>query len=300
MRLSLFTTLIASFFVCGAAVAAAAPGQQPQQAAPAQTYQQQMIDAAVSRALQADQAEEQARLDQLPDVFRCAQMTWLKPLECKELNRQAKLNPGAPMRATTADGVEIVFPPGVSSAEMMHVLVGSEETAIAYLQDMDRLSKHHEKSAANYRRALARYQGTGGVFNGFDTHMAKKDPDIRPEAVVVSVFYESTCPACEKYFSSLIDLKQKYPTLKVYLFQIDSSEEGLARVKQRTGLPSRIMSGSELATMKSQGLTKWPYTLVDNPAIKKRIAKYGVVPVSHLESALARLSVLSEVAGGRQ
>ena len=60
------------------------------------------------------------------------------------------------------------------------------------------------------------------------------------------------------------------------------------------------MQKQELSTMKSQGLTKWPYTLIDNPQIKRRIAKYGVIPVSHMETALARLSTLSAVSGAAQ
>lgn len=258
------------------------------------------LEMAVAKALRSQQEAENARLDALPDVFRCEQLTWLKPTECKELNHQAKLNPGAPMRAHTADGVEIVFPPGVSSAEMMHVLVGSEQTALAYLQDIDRLNKHHEKSAENYRRALARYQQISGVWDGFEQHMAAPHPDVRPDVLVVNVFYESTCPACKQYFGVLADLRRKYPSLKIFLFQIDKDEGALAEIQALTKLPARIMSDGELAQMRQQGLTRWPYTLVDNPSIKKRIARYGVTPLTHIESALARLSLLSDIAEAAQ
>lgn len=299
MPLPSLAPLLARILIPLALASSASALANPQQPPPA-SPQQAALEAAVAKALQQQKAAEDARLDRMPDVFQCAQMTWLKPIECKELNRQAKLNPGAPVRAHTAEGVEIVFPPGVSSAEMMHVLSGTEESAIAYLQDMERLNRHQEKAAQNYRKALARWEGTRGVFNGFEEHMRERNPDIKEDQIIINVFYESTCPACEKYFSNVVDMKKKYPRMRIFLFQIDKDTRRLARVQKQTGLPARIMTPEELAQMKSQGLTRWPYTLVDNPQIKKRIAKYGVTSVSHLEAAAARLSVLADVAGASQ
>src|SRR3990167_10242452 len=115
---------------------------------------------------------------------------------------------------------------------------------------MERLKKHHEKAAANYRKALARVDGTSGVFDSFESYMAAPDPEINQDVLVVNVFYESTCPACGSYFPALVALQKKYPRLKVFLFQIDKNADALKRVRSSTNLNARIMTDGELSTMK--------------------------------------------------
>lgn len=263
---------------------------------------EQVINKVVSdttqAVLQSLEQREQERLDALPDPLDCNSFSWME--SCEELNRQAKQNPTAPLRVKNKEGLEFNFPPGTSSSMMSHLLNGTEESTRALVEDLDNRMKHHTEAAERYNQVLWARGGFDSVETSSDVaflNQSKPRDTIATEKVAISVFYDTRCSACKVSLNNLKFLKERYPDLQISAFQMDQTEGGPARIKEKYGIPARIVSASEIEKLRQQGVEAVPTMWIDNRVEKKRMTRQGPVSLTVIENELERVSLYQQ--GGR-
>lgn len=233
--------------------------------------------------------KEDEELAKLPNIMDCQNMQWMK--NCTEVNKQAKKNPTAPIRVTNASGLEFNFVPGTPSAMIRLQLEQTPEAAMAAVRYMDQTWGEYKKSANLYQSAMWE---AGPLDNIIGLEKAKQQFDapkeINTAALAVSVFVHSMCGACEVQLSTLAKLQERYPALRITVFQFDDNPEGFkAKVTDR-GLKGRILNQHEASNALKAGVDKWPTTWIDNLAMKQREPLPGVRSIVQLEERLQGIS----------
>jgi hypothetical protein len=235
------------------------------------------------------QKREDEELEKLPNIMDCQNMQWMK--NCTEINKQAKKNPNAPVRVTNAAGLEFNFVPGTPSAMIRLQLEQTPDAAMAAVRYMDQTWGEYKKSASLYQSAM---WDAGPLDNIIGLEKAKQKFDapkpINTKDIAVSVFVHSMCGACEVQLSTLIKLQERYPSLKISVFQFDENPEGFkAKVTDR-GLKGRILNALEARNALKAGVDKWPTTWLDNMPFKQRETLPGVRSIVQLEERLQGIS----------
>lgn len=232
---------------------------------------------------------ESAELEKLPNIMDCQNMQWMK--NCTEINKQAKKNPNAPIRVTNPTGLEFNFVPGTPSAVMRLQLEQTPEAAMAAVKYMDSTWGEYKKSAGLYQAAM---WDAGPLDNIIGLDKAKQKFDapkpINTKAIAVSVFVHSMCGACEVQLTTMAKLQERYPALKITVFQFDENPEGFKSKVTDRGLKGRILNPLEARNALKAGVDKWPTTWVDNLAMKQREPLPGVRSIVQLEERLQGIS----------
>lgn len=250
---------------------------------------EEVLSRAIAGAMQnvADyqQEKQDKELEKLPNIMDCQNMQWMK--NCSEVNKQAKKNPTAPIRVTNAAGLEFNFVPGTPSAVIRLQLEQTPAAAMAALQYMDSTWGEYKKSANLYKNAMWE---AGPMPNLIGLEKAKQIVDsakaINTNAIAISVFVHSMCGACEVQLGTLQKLKERYPDLKVSVFQVDENPEGFkAKVTDR-GLTGRMLNPLEARNAYNNGVDKWPSVWIDNLPMKQREKLSGVRTIGQIEESL--------------
>ncbi|WP_409286797.1 conjugal transfer protein TraF [Pseudomonas guariconensis] len=245
-----------------------------------------LTDALASALSKVDQYKEErsnAELDKLPNILDCQNMDWMR--NCTELNRNAKKNPQAPMRFVDKNGLEFNFQPGTPSAVIRLQLEQTPEAAAALVTYMDRTWGEYHQSADLYKMAMWK-NGELKNIKGLDaaTEKSAAVKYIDTDNVSMSVFVESSCPVCEKQLQILSAVQQKYPKLKIRIYQLDGNREAFTRNITQRGLTGRIVSQEERTRLaKDFGITSWPRSWIDNSKVKARRSLVGNRTLSQLE-----------------
>ncbi|QHF00440.1 conjugal transfer protein TraF (plasmid) [Pseudomonas cannabina pv. alisalensis] len=225
---------------------------------------------------------ENAELDKLPNILDCQNMDWMK--NCSELNRNAKKNPQAPMRMIGKNGVEFNFQPGTPSAVIKLQLNQTPEAAAELVSYMDETWGEYHKSADLYKMAMWK-NGDLKNIKGLDaaTEKAAEVKYIDTDNVSMSVFVESTCPVCEKQLQILSSVQQKYPKLKIKIFQLDGDRDAFTKHVTQRGLTGRVLSREERVSLQKLGITSWPISWIDNTKVNRRKSIVGNRTLRQLE-----------------
>lgn len=250
---------------------------------------EQVLSRAMAGAMQqvADyqQKREDDALDKLPNIMDCQNMEWMK--NCTEVNKQAKKNPNAPIRVTNASGIEFNFIPGTPSAVIRLQLEQTPAAAMAAVQYMNSTWGEYNKSAKLYQNAMWEAGPMDNII-GLDRAKAKFDAPkaVNQKSIAMSVFVHSMCGACEVQLTTLAKLQERYPELKITVFQFDENEAGFkAKVTDR-GLKGRMLDPLEARNALKAGVDKWPTTWIDNLPQKQRQSLPGVRTIVQLEESL--------------
>ena len=94
------------------------------------------------------------------------------------------------------------------------------------------------------------------------------------------------CGACEVQLSTLAKLQERYPNLKITVFQFDDNKEGFKAKVTDKGLKGRILNPLEAHNAFAAGIDKWPTTWIDNIPLKQRQTLSGVRTIVQLEERL--------------
>ncbi len=233
--------------------------------------------------------KEDEELAKLPNIMDCQNMQWMK--NCTEVNKQAKKNPTAPIRVTNASGLEFNFVPGTPSAMIRLQLEQTPEAAMAAVKYMDQTWGEYKKSASLYQSAM---WDAGPLDNIIGLEKAKQLFDspkaINTSALAVSVFVNSMCGACDVQLSTIAILQERYPALKITVFQFDDNPDGFKSKVTDRGLKGRILNPLEANNALKAGVDKWPTTWIDNLAMKQREPLPGVRSIVQLEERLQGIS----------
>jgi len=240
------------------------------------------IAVAMAKVDKYNEDRENAELDKLPNILDCQNMDWMK--NCSELNRNAKKNPQAPMRMIGRNGVEFNFQPGTPSAVIKLQLEQTPEAAAELVSYMDNTWGEYHKSAELYKMAMWKngdLKNIKGLDAATEKSAAKKYIDT--DNVSMSVFVESTCPVCEKQLQILSSVQQKYPKLKIKIFQLDGDREAFSRHVTQRGLTGRVLTREESINIQKLGVTSWPISWIDNIKVNRRKSLVGNRTLKQLE-----------------
>lgn len=240
------------------------------------------IAVAMAKVDKYNEDRENAELDKLPNILDCQNMDWMK--NCSELNRNAKKNPQAPMRMIGRNGVEFNFQPGTPSAVIKLQLEQTPEAAAELVSYMDNTWGEYHKSAELYKMAMWKngdLKNIKGLDAATEKSAAKKYIDT--DNVSMSVFVESTCPVCEKQLQILSSVQQKYPKLKIKIFQLDGDREAFSRHVTQRGLTGRVLTREESINIQKLGVTSWPISWIDNTKVNRRKSLVGNRTLKQLE-----------------
>jgi thiol-disulfide isomerase/thioredoxin len=106
---------------------------------------------------------------------------------------------------------------------------------------------------------------------------------IDTDNVSMSVFVESTCPVCEKQLQILSSVQQKYPKLRIKIFQLDGDREAFSRHVTQRGLTGRVLTREESINIQKLGVTSWPISWIDNTKVNRRKSLVGNRTLKQLE-----------------
>lgn len=247
------------------------------------------LSTALTKVNQASLDHQNEELDKLPNILDCQNMEWMK--NCTELNRNAKKNPNAPLRITNPNGLEFNFQPGTPSAVIRLQLEQSPTAANELVNYMDQTWGQYKQAADLYQMAMWQ-RGDLEHIKGLDAAMEKsaaKKP-IDTSSLSISVFTESTCPVCDRQLASLSRLVQKYPNLKVRIFQLDRDTKAFAEKVTARGLTGRMLSPAERDNITKMGITSWPITWIDNMKMSRRETLVGNRTLNQLEGRLMAMT----------
>lgn len=243
------------------------------------------IAGAMQQAADYQQQKEDAELAKLPNIMDCQNMQWMK--NCSEINKQAKKNPNAPLRVTNAAGLEFNFVPGTPSAMIRLQLEQTPEAAMAALMFQDSAWGEYKKSASLYKNALWE---AGPMKNLIGLDKAKQIFDspkaVNTKAIAISVFVQSMCGACDVQLGTMQKLKERYPDLKITIFQVDENAEGFKSKVTDRGLTGRMLNPLEARNALKSGVEKWPSVWIDNVPMKQRQKLLGVRTITQIEESL--------------
>lgn len=263
---------------------------------------ERVIKQAVSDTAQAVvmslEKKEQERLDQIPDPLNCNSFSWME--SCEEINRQAKLNPQAPMRVQRQDGLEFNFPPGTPTAVINAMLSDNPAATEAMIDYLDDLSSHHSKLASQFEKSMWARGGLQSVESSADRASAQMDAPrdtIDPDKVKVTLLYDSRCSACKVTLRNLQQLRERYPEVSVSAFQFDGDKAALKETEEMYNVDARILTSEETARLKNSGITTVPTMWIDNPSEKRRLERSGAISLTVIENELERVS--NYKSGGR-
>ncbi|MCU9527581.1 conjugal transfer protein TraF [Pseudomonas mosselii] len=240
------------------------------------------IAVAMAKVDKYNEDRENAELDKLPNILDCQNMDWMR--NCSELNRNAKKNPQAPMRMIGRNGVEFNFQPGTPSAVIKLQLEQTPEAAAELVNYMDSTWGEYHKSAELYKMAMWKngdLKNIKGLDAATEKSAAKKYIDT--DNVSMSVFVESTCPVCEKQLQILSSVQQKYPKLKIKIFQLDGDRAAFSRHVTQRGLTGRVLTREESINIQKLGVTSWPISWIDNTKVNRRKSLVGNRTLKQLE-----------------
>lgn len=247
------------------------------------------LASAMQKVNEYEQRKEDAALEKLPNILDCQNMQWMK--NCSEINKQAKKNPNAPLRVLNPQGIEFNFVPGTPSAVMRLQLEQSPEAARAAVTYMDQTWGEYKKSASLYQKAQWEMGDLPNII-GLDRAKAIADAPkaINQQGISLSVFVHSLCGACDVQLTTMAKLQERYPNLKITVFQFDDNPAGFkAKVTDR-GLKGRILTSAEGSAALKAGVAKWPTTWVDNIPMRKREALTGTRSLIQLEERLQAMT----------
>lgn len=235
------------------------------------------------------QKREEQELAKLPNIMDCQNMTWMQ--NCTEVNKQAKKNPNAPIRVTNKTGLEFNFVPGTPSPMIRLQLEQTPEAAMAALKYMDSTWGEYKKSAGLYQNAMWEAGPLKNII-GLDKAKAIADApkQINTQDLSVSVFVHSMCGACEVQLSTYEKLQERYPNLKITVFQFDENPDGFKVKVTDKGLKGRMLNALEAHNALKAGVEKWPTTWIDNTKMKQRESLAGVKSIVQLEERLQGMS----------
>lgn len=249
------------------------------------------IAVAMAKVGKFNEDRENAELDKLPNILDCQNMQWMQ--NCTELNRNAKKNPQAPMRMLNKDGIEFNFQPGTPSAVIRLQLEQTPEAAAEMVKYMDRTWGEYHKSAELYKMAMwqsGELQNIKGLDAASEKAAAVKYIDTAN--VSMTVYVESSCPVCEKQLQILAAVQQKYPKLKILVFQLDGNREAFTRNVTKRGLSGRVVSRDERVMLQKIGITSWPISWVDNTKVQARRTLVGNRTLKQLEDYLQAMTYI--------
>lgn len=249
------------------------------------------IALAMAKVDKYNQDRENAELDKLPNILDCQNMDWMK--NCSELNRNAKKNPQAPMRLQGKNGIEFNFVPGTPSAVIRLQLEQSPEAAANLVTYMDQTWGEYHKSADLYKMAMWK-NGDLKNIKGLDA-AAEKSSEVKyidTDNVGMSVFVESTCPVCEKQLQILSSVQQKYPKLKIKIFQLDGDRDAFLKHVTQRGLTGRVLSREERISLQKLGVTSWPISWIDNTKVQRRKTLVGNRTLKQLEDQFQAMTYI--------
>lgn len=247
---------------------------------------------AMKKVADYQQVREDEELAKLPNIMDCQNMQWMK--NCTEINKQAKKNPTAPIRVTNASGLEFNFVPGTPSSVIRLQLEQTPAAAMNAVKYMDSTWGEYKKSASLYQNAMWE---AGPLQNIIGLDKAKQIADapkaINTNDLSVSVFVHSMCGACDVQLATFEKLQQRYPNLKISVYQFDENAEGFkAKVTER-GLKGRMLDALEARNALRAGVDKWPTTWIDNVPNKKRESLDGTRSIVQLEERLQGMTHIS-------
>lgn len=252
---------------------------------------QQTVSDTARAVIMGLKAEENERLEKIPDPLNCNSFSWME--SCEEINRQAKLNPQAPIRVRRADGLEFNFPPGTPSPVMNAMLDDRPEATRAMIDHLDSLIGHHSRLAKQYTTLLWAQGGLKNAEISADRSSSlieapRKTIDVNN--VALRIFYDSRCAACKVTLRNIKTLRERYPKIEISAFQFDSSEKALEQTKEYYGIDARILSDAEKRKLQNSGMNTVPTMWIDNPREKHRLQREGTVSLTVLEDELERVS----------
>ncbi|MFL1449114.1 TlpA family protein disulfide reductase [Pseudomonas tritici] len=231
------------------------------------------------------QQKEDDQLAKLPNIMDCQNMEWMK--NCSEINKQGKKHPNAPLRVVSASGVEFNFVPGTPSAVIRLQLEQTPAAAMAAVLYNDATWGEYKKSASLTKNATWEAGPLANVI-GLDRAKAIADApkQINTKSIAISVFVHSMCGACEVQLSTLGKLQERYPDLKITVFQFDENADGFKTKVTDNGLKGRMLNPLEARNALKAGIDKWPTTWIDNMPMKQRETLAGVKSIVQLEDRL--------------
>ncbi|MCF5460916.1 TlpA family protein disulfide reductase, partial [Pseudomonas syringae] len=199
--------------------------------------------------------------------------------------------PNAPLRVTNSSGLEFNFVPGTPSSMIRLQLEQTPEAAMAALKYMDTTWGEYKKSAGLYQNAMWE---AGPLKNIIGLERAKAIADapkqINTQDISVSVFVHSMCGACEVQLATYEKLQERYPNLKITVFQFDENPDGFKIKVTDKGLKGRMLNALEAHNALKAGVEKWPTSWIDNTRMKQRESLAGVKSIVQLEERLQGMS----------
>lgn len=230
---------------------------------------------------------QDALADELPNVLECDNFSWMEG--CEIINRQAKLNPTAPIRVMDQTGLEFNFAPGTPSVVIQHMLNPSKANARKVFNHNQAHMQRAQLAADFGQQVQLEAGGDYALYTKASLKgMAgpKQSPALIDEsAYTLFVFYRSDNKASLDYLVEVADLAESYPNLRINVLQADDNDEMVKRVKDTLGLRVKQLTGSEKRKLLPR-VTEFPSTWLQANRSSKTTIMTGAISAASIERAL--------------
>ena len=248
------------------------------------------VAAAVSnQMIEAQENKQNEFLDALPDALNCESFGWMNT--CNEINKQAKLNPSAPLRVLNKNGVEFNFVPGTPSAGIRFQLDPNEKNAQMFAKYISDTAGEYKKVTNYYSDELG-LQGQLKNIRSIDQIRIddNKKLDLPSDIVSVSAFIDSDCGECRVLVSNLKLLKNRHPKMQIGVYMVDNNKDAFDELVTQNGFKGKILTNAETDKVIARGVNEWPSLWLNNSKAGFRDIQTGAKTVSMLERSIIRVS----------
>ncbi|TJY57369.1 hypothetical protein E4T66_18355 [Sinimarinibacterium sp. CAU 1509] len=229
----------------------------------------------------------------IPSFLDCHKLSWVT--NCKEIDKIARENPGAPLRLTNPDGLELYFVPGTPTAMIYHQLNPTPESARALIEYNRRYMAQMEKAAAVSLKVLGEMGGTDPVgSSGMRTSSVKPSSKggpvtINAKNIRVWMFYDSKCSPCRQTIPEVYLLAKQNPSLDLTLLQMDDDLDYVDQLRTDMSLKAGPIPAKDRASLLPK-IRQTPTFWVQDTRNKKTTVMEGYMSVTELSARLADLS----------
>jgi len=236
-----------------------------------------------------------------PDVLNCGELRWLD--NCETINRQAKQNPGSPIRINGPDGLEFNFAPDTPSVVIEHTLNPSKESAAALVDYYDAIGERYKKAAslardeiidrggraARHAKVLEQRLQNGRPGSPGISINDSSSASINPDNVRVFVFYKPSCPVCKRFMPKVASVQERNPDLVISGLQLEDNAGYREKVAEQYGIPVKTLSTEERQRYKGHVDTVPTVWVQDENSSETRVVE-GDVSSARLEQLIAEVS----------
>ena len=236
----------------------------------AQLWQKKDIDKIATAIASKQMQAERDLYKAVPDPIKCKKFRWIEASKCSDLNFIMKKNPGAPMRMTAKNGLEVNIPPATPSAMIPFILDPTVENSVAVREFTTKVFKDVNEKSLKSKVVASIFENPKSP--EYKSYEKPYNYSVNVDKVRITVLADPDSSDTSTLLEYMMDAKKSHPGLNVKAFYKTNSID-IAYLTKTYGINGRVMSPGEKHKAK---VTEYPVVWIDSTAYSFRRSFSGV------------------------